>query len=304
MLGPTQAPGHDRPTAPGGDARAKRVLVVGGTNFDIIVQTERLPEEHEKLRGGACSALPGGSAANTALGLVRQGCAVRLVSAVGDDTLGRVCLDDLRAGGVDTSLVRTDTAARTGMAIVFSSATGKRMMTFAGADRDAAIAAVTEEAVCDVDHVHVVGEPTPPLTRVVALARQHGRSVSVEWNGRDMSAVARGSAALNLMNADEARRLPGASPHDTAVTAQRYAESLAGEVIVTLGPDGALWASPGRRPVHVPVRPVQPLDRTGGGDAFNAGVVAGWLSGDPTEECLRRGLESALHVITKIGAHP
>ncbi|MFE4020273.1 carbohydrate kinase family protein [Streptomyces sp. NPDC059101] len=297
MLGRGPAP------APDGTGPAKRVLVAGGTNFDLIVQAERLPEEHEKLRGGTFSALPGGSAANTALGLARQGCAVRLASAVGDDALGRACLDDLRAGGVDTSLVRVDTAARTGMALVFSSGGGKRMMTFAGADRGAAFGAVTEADVRAVDHVHVVGEPTRPLVRLVALARRHGRSVSVEWNGRDMSPLARGPA-LNLMNADEARRLPGASPDDPAATAQWYAETLTGEVIVTLGPAGALWASPGRPPLHVPTRPVEPVDRTGGGDAFDAGVIAGWLSGGSREHCLRRGLDAALHVITRRGARP
>ncbi|WP_435197730.1 carbohydrate kinase family protein [Streptomyces sioyaensis] len=294
--------GDRRPT-PGASRRPRRVLVVGGTNVDIIVRADRLPEEHEKLRGGEYAASPGGSAANTALGLARQGCVVRLASAVGDDALGSVCLDELRAGGVDTSLTRVDPATRTGMAIVLSSGAGKRMMTFAGADRDTAIGAVTEDDLRAVDHVHVVGEPTPPLVRLVQLAGRSGRPVSVEWNGRDMSALA-GEATLHLMNADEARRLPGARGNDAAATARHYADALSGEVIVTLGPEGALWASPGRRTLHVPTTPVAPVDRTGGGDAFNAGVIAGWLSGESPETCLRRGLGAALHVITKIGAHP
>ncbi|MER6608955.1 carbohydrate kinase family protein [Streptomyces sp. NPDC000927] len=280
-----------------------KVLVLGGTNFDVIVRAKRFPEEHEKVRGNAYTALPGGSAANTALGLARQGCGVRLVSAVGDDALGRLCLDDLRAGGVDTSLVRVDAATRTSMAIVLSSGTGKRMMTFPGADRDAAFDAVTEADVRDVDHVHAVGEPTAPLARVVGLARRSGRSVSVEWNGRDMSALAAGPG-LNLMNADEAARLPGAAPDDAAATARRYARQLSGDVILTLGAGGALWAGPSGEVVHEPTRAVDPVDRTGGGDAFDAGVVAGWLFGEPPSVCLRRGLAAALHVITKIGAHP
>ncbi|MER5357781.1 carbohydrate kinase family protein [Streptomyces sp. NPDC002785] len=281
----------------------KRVLVLGGTNFDIIVQAERFPQEHEKVRGNECAALPGGSAANTALGLARQGCDVRLVSAVGDDALGRLCLDDLCAGGVDTALIRVDTAMRTSMAIVISSGVGKRMMTFAGADRDLAFDAVTEADVRQVDHVHVVGEPTAALGRVVGLARRVGRSVSVEWNGRDMSPLAEGPG-LNLMNADEAGRLPGARPGDAAANARRYAQQLAGDVILTLGADGALWAAASGEVVREPTTAVEPVDRTGGGDAFNAGVVAGWLLGEPPRACLRRGLDAALHVITKIGAHP
>ncbi|MGO4632494.1 carbohydrate kinase family protein [Streptomyces sp. 2RAF24] len=283
--------------------RPRRVLVAGGTNFDIIVHAGRLPEEHEKLRGGEYSAQPGGSAANTALGLARQGCEVRLVSAVGDDLLGRVCLDDLRAGGVGTGLIRVDPAARTGMAIVLAAGDGKRMMTFPGADRDAAIASVTADDVREVDHVHLVGEPRPALDRLVSLARKAGRSVSMEWNGRDMGASL-GRGALNFMNADEAARLPDAVSGDPEATALRYAASLSGHVILTLGPRGALWASPDGRVVTEPTVAVRPVDRTGGGDAFDAGFLAGWLGGETRASCLRRGLDAALHVITKIGAQP
>jgi ribokinase len=87
-------------------------------------------------------------------------------------------------------------------------------------------------------------------------------------------------------------------------TAQRYAKLLSGDVILTLGSDGALWASPCGRVVQEPTIPVEPVDRTGGGDAFNAGVIAGWLYGESPVECMRRGLDAALHVITKTGAQP
>lgn len=47
---------------------AQRALVVGGINFDLIAQPERLPEVYENLRGRTCPASPGGSAANTKRG--------------------------------------------------------------------------------------------------------------------------------------------------------------------------------------------------------------------------------------------
>jgi ribokinase len=282
----------------------KRVLVVGGTNFDVIARADRLPTEHEKLRGSECRVLPGGAASNTAVGLVRQGCSVRLVSAVGDDTAGSMCLEVLRASGVDTSLVQVQAGARTSMAVVLSSAGGKRMLTFAGADRGLAFDAVTEDDVRGADHAHVVGEPTTALVRVVELAHRVGRSVSVEWNGRDMSTLAR-RASLNFMNADEAARLPYADgTSDPAGTARRTAAAVKGDVIVTMGAGGAVWAASDGELFHEPTVPVVPVDRTGGGDAFDAGVVAGWLHGEPPTACMQRGLDAALHVIQKVGAHP
>ncbi|WP_324786181.1 carbohydrate kinase family protein [Streptomyces sp. H51] len=282
----------------------KRVLVVGGVNFDVIARADRLPSEHEKLRGRECSVLPGGAASNTAVGLVRQGCAVRLVSAVGDDTAGAMCLEVLDASGVDTSLVQVQAGARTSMAVVLSSGAGKRMLTFAGADRGLAFDAVTEEDVRTADHVHVIGDPTPPLGRVVALAHLAGRSVSIEWNGRDMGSLAHG-ASLNFMNADEAARLPQSyQASDVIGTARRTAELVSGDVIVTLGAEGAVWATADGQLFREPAVPVEPLDRTGGGDAFDAGVIAGWLNGEAPTASMRRGLDAARHVITRIGAHP
>ncbi|MFI6285797.1 carbohydrate kinase family protein [Streptomyces sp. NPDC051018] len=282
----------------------KRVLVLGGVNCDVIARTDRLPGEHEKLRGEECRVLPGGAASNTAVGLMRQGCSVRLVSAVGDDTAGTMCREVLGASGVDTSLTQVQAGARTSMAVVLSSDGDKRMLTFAGADRGLAFDAVTEEDVRAADHVHVVGEPTPALARVVELAHRVGRSVSVEWNGRDMSELAQG-AALNFMNADEAARLPQAhGAAGAAGTARHLAKLVAGDVIVTLGAEGAVWATAAGTLFHEPTVPVAPLDRTGGGDAFDAGVIAGWLSGEPPTACMRRGLDAAVHVITKLGAHP
>ncbi|MEU0368692.1 carbohydrate kinase family protein [Streptomyces sp. NPDC006283] len=282
----------------------KRVLVVGGVNFDVIAQADRLPAEHEKLRGRQCRVLPGGAASNTAVGLVRQGCSVRLVSAVGDDTAGTMCLEVLNSAGVETSLVQVQAGALTSMAVVVSSGGGKRMLTFAGADRGLAFDAVTEEDVRAADHVHVVGEPTPALGRVVEIAHRAGRTLSIEWNGRDMSPLAQG-ASLNFMNADEAARLPQADEASGAAgTAGRVAELISGDVIVTLGAEGAVWATAAGELFHEPTMPVEPLDRTGGGDAFDAGVIAGWLNGEPPTACMRRGLDAALHVITKLGAHP
>ncbi|MEO3750622.1 carbohydrate kinase family protein [Streptomyces sp. B6B3] len=281
----------------------RRVLVVGGTNFDIIVRSERLPRDHEKLRGGEYSAEPGGSAANTAMGLAHQGCAVWLVSTVGDDALGTVCLDSLRAGGVRTTLMKVDRHARTSMAIVLSAGKGKRMMTFAGADRNLAFDAVQERHVREADHLHVVGEPSPALSRLVALAGETQRSVSVEWNGRDMSSLAPRDS-LNFMNADEADRLPDAVPGDTAGTALRLARRLSADVIVTVGSEGALWAARSGDLFRASTVPEEPVDRTGGGDAFDAGVLAAWLSGEAPVTCMSRGLDAALRVIMKVGGHP
>ena len=63
--------------------------------------------------------------------------------------------------------------------------------------------------------------------------------------------------------------LTGAADRDAA----RALAAHAGEVVVTLGAEGALW-SDGRTVEHVPAAPAVAVDTTGAGDAFAAGFLA------------------------------
>jgi sugar/nucleoside kinase (ribokinase family) len=72
---------------------------------------------------------------------------------------------------------------------------------------------------------------------------------------------------------------------------------------VTLGADGALWAS-GEVLVHRPALPADVVDTTGAGDAFAAGLLSVWLTGqggDPVR-ALEAGLARAAEVVSRPGA--
>lgn len=82
----------------------RAVLVVGESLIDVVLDTD-----------GARTERVGGSPANVALGLARQGVAVRLVTALGPDARGERIAAHLRADGVrideaSFSLARTSTA--------------------------------------------------------------------------------------------------------------------------------------------------------------------------------------------------
>jgi sugar/nucleoside kinase (ribokinase family) len=54
----------------------------------------------------------------------------------------------------------------------------------------------------------------------------------------------------------------------------------------------------------VPVEPVEVRDTTGCGDAFAAGVLAGWRAGSPLLDSVRDGHAAAAAVAQVIGAQP
>jgi sugar/nucleoside kinase (ribokinase family) len=79
------------------------------------------------------------------------------------------------------------------------------------------------------------------------------------------------------------------------------------EVVVKLGPEGALWCSrsdaEGVRVAAAPP-PGRVVDTTGAGDAFAAAWLAARSNGEQPEPALRTATEAAALVVTRVGARP
>jgi ribokinase len=76
------------------------------------------------------------------------------------------------------------------------------------------------------------------------------------------------------------------------------------EVVVTLGPSGALWTD-GREVCRVAAAGAgAALDTTGAGDAFAAGLLTARLSGGGPEEALQEGCRLAAVAVRTPGARP
>jgi ribokinase len=87
-------------------AQKVRVVVVGSSNFDIVVKAERLPKEGESLLVKNLQFFPGGKGANQAVAAARMGARVSLVGAVGQDVIGDFLIHGLQAGLPDKALFR------------------------------------------------------------------------------------------------------------------------------------------------------------------------------------------------------
>jgi sugar/nucleoside kinase (ribokinase family) len=71
-------------------------------------------------------------------------------------------------------------------------------------------------------------------------------------------------------------------------------------VIVTDGPEGT-YSFDGQKYLHMPIVPATVVERTGAGDAFGSGFLAGFIAGMPVEECLRRGTVNSASVLGFVG---
>ena len=93
----------DKPAIPfGAPGRRSFVLAVGAANLDITAAPQ-MPTLPGDSTPGQIRCAAGGVARNVAENLARLGCAVQLLSPVGDDLQGRSLLETSRAAGVDVA---------------------------------------------------------------------------------------------------------------------------------------------------------------------------------------------------------
>ena len=255
----------------------------------LVLGDDVTPEfgQQEKLVG-SISLVIGGSAAITAVAAARLGLRVALAAAVGADPAGRFMLDQLAASGVDVGAVVVRDDAPTGMTVALSRGGDRAILTALGAVASLTAADVPTSLLAGARHVHAsswfllqdcLG---PGLAALFSAARSAGVTTSLDTNwdpsGRWASphlSAAIAQASLLLPNEAEAVRLAGAEDLDAAAGALAAAGP---RVVVKLGERGALCADgPARYRISLP--PVRPVDATGAGDCFNAGLIAGLLDG-------------------------
>ena len=287
-----------------------RPLVLGDVMFDVVARLSGPlapgSDAHAVIRFHG-----GGSAANTAAWLAEAGAEPLLAARVGDDERGRTMHDELRAAGVEAALA-VDPELPTGTCIVLVGPDGERTMApDAGANDGLSDADVSDELLAAAGHLHVAGYALlrsgsrPAARTAIARGLERGLSVSVDPSSAALLSPefldhAHG-AGLLLPNAEEARMLSGERDPERAA---RALAARFGEVVVTLGPDGALWTD-GNTSLRCDAVPVEAVvDSTGAGDAFAAGLLAARMDGAEPAEALAAGARLAARAVAQAGGRP
>ncbi len=265
------------------------MIVLGDLTLDVVLAPGR-PLERGTDVPGRVRLCQGGSAANTARWLGRLGVRTTLICAVGRDPAGRALIEAVRSDGVVTR-VRRVPGRPTGRIGVFVGPGGERSFV---ADRGAADELFPEDlrarwfARMDLLHLpaySLLGVPLGLAGRAaVRHARGAGALVSLDLASVGPLLAGGREAALGLVRevgpdllfatAGELHALVGAGGR----TADR-ALGLAPLVVVKRGAAGATVLAAGSPDTRfdVATRPVDAVDTTGAGDAFDAGFVAEWL---------------------------
>ena len=269
-----------------GDCWLAAIAVIGSAARDEVIRlTEPLrPGAH--LNGVATEARMGGGGANTAVALAAAGHRVTLLTAVGRDAVGDALLAELAAAGVNTASVAR-LAQPTTRSLLLIDPVGERT--------------VINVARCE--------EPSPPER----LSNLSADTVYVRSRRRDLGPLLATKAAEALIVAHLPPVEPGTRPAHVVVASRSdlepdalrvphllgkaVSDGLARWTVITAGAAGASAYGEGER-LTAAARGVRPVDTTGAGDAFAAGLIHALIAGRPMAEALavavRFGTEATL----------
>jgi ribokinase len=284
------------------------ITVIGSINLDLIANVTRLPAAGETVPGDDFRTAPGGKGANQALAAARAGGQVRMIGAVGKDAFAAEALACLKQGRVDLSGVG-ETHAATGTALILVDEKGENVIAVVPGANATVLPGDMTKALLKKGEVVLLQHEIPIATVRKALATATAAGAISVLN----TAPFRADAADLLASADyvvanetefdlyaDALELAGG---DRAARMRTFVEKTGRTVIVTLGGDGVLAATP-KGDISVPALKIMPVDTVGAGDTFCGYLGAGLSAGLPLEQALRRAAAAGSLACLKPGAQP
>lgn len=263
---------------------------MGNLNYDIVFLMEKFPGIHEKVNAKGVFTGLGGSAGNTATWLAKLGLKVGFIGAVGNDDFGRLHLEFFREIGVDTSGIKVVNDA-TGIAVTMVKGEDKRIVKYPGANR---WKEVNTEYLKRARHLHLSSNPIELIREAVEKAKELGLTVSFDPGEMEVPRDVEKELDILMMNEDEFKAKYG--------SLDRIKDVKARIAIATLNGGGALVRDEKGEVHEVRGLSAKAIDTTGGGDAFNAGFLYGFLSGWDVVNSAKLGMLLAYLTVQEVGA--
>lgn len=278
---------------------------MGALNYDELYVVERIARAGEEVGIIDVKKAPGGSAANTIVGLARLGVAVGFVGIVGSDEEGKLILETFEDEGVETRIKKGE--GHTGRAIGFVDARGERALyIYPGVNEQLCLDDIDCTFVNTAEILHTssfvnrrqLEMQCELVDRLTAKLSFSPGMYCFNYQLEDLSELIARSEVVFLSLREISALVQG-------MNYERGAEALltvgARIVCVTLGERGCYLASRTGETQLLEAYPTKVVDTTGAGDAFAAGFLYGLLQGKSIRECGRLGNLVASYCIRDYG---
>ena len=290
------------------------IAIFGDLLYDCFIWTKRLPRVGETVTGYASGFFASGKGGNQAVVCAKLGAKALMLGKVGTDERGDFLLQTMRENGVDVENVLVDPENPTGTDCVLVADAGRNMIVVAPnanakitAGEVDAMRPAFEQAGSALFQLQVNADA---VARAMRLARDCGCTVIL--NPAPACEVPDEMFALAdyvTPNETEAEFFTGVHRDEMPLEdwCRAAADALhrrgAAKLIITLGEYGAFY-SDGETRFTLPAFPVQAVDSTAAGDAFNGGLAVRLAAGDAILDAMRYASACGAITATRRGSVP
>lgn len=292
---------------------AKKIIVIGSSNTDMVVKSQSLPKPGETILGGTFLMNAGGKGANQAVAAARLGGDVTLVAKVGNDIFGRQSIEGFKKENINTDFVFVDTAAPSGTALIMVNEEGENCIVVAPGANARLLQADIEQVKNLAEAEIILMQLEIPMETIVAVAKMantnHQKVIINPAPAQKMGDELLNGLFLITPNETEATLLTGIKVEDQAtasLAAEIFLSKGVQNVVITLGKQGAYFQNE-KLKLMVAAPMVKALDTTAAGDTFSGAIAVALTEVmDPIaigwEKAIQFAIEAASISVTRLGA--
>lgn len=286
-----------------------KILVVGSSNTDLVVKTERFPQPGETVVGRDFFLFQGGKGANQAVAAARMGGKVAFISRVGADLFGGQTKEALEREGISTAWMSMDASSPTGVAMITVNEQGENhIVVVPGANANLLPEALDEAQDVLLDSEVWLCQLEIPVETAAYLAEKAKsflkKLILNPAPATDLPESVYQHLFLITPNETEASLLSGLpceQEADYPRVAQWFLDKGVQQVVITLGEKGAFFKN-AELELRIPAPPVTAIDTTAAGDVFNGTLAVALAEGQFWEKALQTAIQAASLSVTRMGA--
>jgi ribokinase len=282
------------------------VIGFGALNVDRLCHVGKIAREGEESFVLTMDEAPGGSAANTIVGLARLGTKTGFIGKVAEDHEGQLLLDDFRHEGVNTVGITIAREGHSGNVTAYVDKTGERALYVHPSINDTlSFEDINVQYAGRARFLHLASMDDKPFQAQKKLVEMLP-NVRISLDPGQIYAR-KGLATLSPI----LRRCSTFMPSENELrmlTGKHFREGA--EILLGLGPDivavklgkKGCYITNGKEKHLIAPFEAKAVDKTGAGDAFCAGFLYGLVRRKDLYECGRLGNFVASRCISKVGA--
>lgn len=259
---------------------------------------------------GSVTQAPGGSAANTILGLAKLGIACAFIGKLGKDDLATFYKDQLIEAGVEISGIKYCETSPTGRCIsLITPDTERTLRTHLGAACNLQADDIYPSDFADFTHVHIEGHllhNDQLLDKVLLCAHEADCTISYDMGNFDIVTQKRSklrdllSQYVDMVFANE-QEAEAYGESDKIEQTLELLSSCCAITAIKIGAEGS-WIQDKNERIHIPAFPAQAVDSTGAGDLWAVGFLWAYYQGHSLKDCGRAASLLGASVVEQIGA--